>query len=54
MAEIKQLKEQAREVQRLINGYIRFLRGCKAGASLVVRESAAEGDLVLDESGNPF
>jgi four helix bundle protein len=39
-AEIVELKERAKEVQRLINGYIMFLRERKAGASLVVRESA--------------
>ncbi len=38
--EIVELKERAKEVQRLINGYIRFLRERKAGASLTVRESA--------------
>jgi four helix bundle protein len=32
--ELADLKELAREVQRLINGYIRFLRNRKSGASL--------------------
>jgi four helix bundle protein len=32
------LKEQAKEVQRLINGYIRYLRDRKSGASLLIRE----------------
>ena len=43
-AEIVELKERAKEVQRLINGYIRFLRERKAGASLVVRESTVEDE----------
>jgi 23S rRNA-intervening sequence protein len=46
--DISDLKELASEVQRLINGYIRFLRNRKSGASLVVRESPV-GDEVLDE-----
>jgi four helix bundle protein len=32
------LKDQAKEVQRLINGYIRYLRDRKSGGALVVRE----------------
>jgi four helix bundle protein len=47
-AEIVELKEQAKEVQRLINGYIRFLRERKAGASLTVRESAGEDKLLYE------
>jgi four helix bundle protein len=47
-AEIVELKEQAKEVQRLINGYIRFLRERKAGASLTVRESAGEDELLYE------
>ena len=39
VAEIVELKEQAKEVQRLINGYIRFLRSRKSGVSPTVRES---------------
>jgi four helix bundle protein len=46
--DISDLKERASEVQRLINGYIRFLRNRKSGASLVVRESPV-GDELLDE-----
>jgi four helix bundle protein len=46
--DISDLKELASEVQRLINGYIRFLRNRKSGASLVVRESPV-GDELLDE-----
>jgi four helix bundle protein len=38
-AEIIELKKQAQEVQRLINGYIRYLRNRKSGASLIIRES---------------
>ena len=44
ITEIVELKERAKEVQRLINGYIRFLRERKAGASLVVRESTVEDE----------
>jgi four helix bundle protein len=47
-AEIVELKERAKEMQRLINGYIRFLRERKAGASLVVRESAGEDELLYE------
>jgi four helix bundle protein len=47
-AEIVELKERANEVERLINGYIRFLRQRKAGASLVVRESAGEDELLYE------
>ncbi|HXQ01375.1 MAG TPA: four helix bundle protein [Candidatus Udaeobacter sp.] len=47
-AEIVELKERAKEVQRLINGYIRFLRERKAGASLIVRESAGEDELLYE------
>ena len=46
--EIADFKELAREVQRLINGYIRFLRERKAGASLIVRESAGEAELLYE------
>jgi four helix bundle protein len=46
--EVADLKELAREVQRLINGYIRFLRERKAGASLIVRESAIEDELLYE------
>jgi len=43
--DIADLKEQAREVQRLINGYIRFLRSRKSEASLFIRESPVDGEL---------
>jgi four helix bundle protein len=46
--DIVELKERAKEVQRLINGYIRFLRERKAGASLTVRESAGEDELLYE------
>ena len=36
------LKDRAKEVQRLINGYIRYLRDRKSGASLLIRESPGE------------
>jgi four helix bundle protein len=47
-AEIFELKERAKEVQRLINGYIRFLRSRKSAASLIVRESPAEDELLYE------
>ena len=43
--DIADLKEQAREVQRLINGYIRFLRNRKSEASLIIRESPLDNEL---------
>jgi len=36
--DVAAFKEQAKEVQRLINGYIRYLRDRKSGASLLIRE----------------
>ena len=42
VSDLKILKESAQEVQRLINGYIRYLRDKKSGASLLIRESAEE------------
>ena len=42
VSNLKILKEGAQEVQRLINGYIRYLRNKKFGASLLIRESAEE------------
>jgi hypothetical protein len=41
---VKILEESAQEVQQLINGYIRYLRDQKSGVSLLIRESAEEGD----------
>jgi four helix bundle protein len=49
LSDLKILKEDAHEVQRLINGYIRYLRDKKSDASLLIRESAAE-----DESNAEF
>jgi four helix bundle protein len=51
-AEIVELKEQAKEVQRLINGYIRFLRSRKSGVSPTVRES--DDEELVDERGDTF
>ncbi len=48
ITEIVELKERAKEVQRLINGYIRFLRERKGGVSLTVRESAGEDELLYE------
>ncbi len=39
------LKEQAKEVHRLISGYARFLRARKFGSSPSVRETAGEDEL---------
>jgi len=51
-AEIVELKEQAKEVQRLINGYIRFLRSRKSGVSPTVREW--DDEELVDELGDTF
>jgi four helix bundle protein len=51
-SEIVELKERAKEVQRLINGYIRFLRSRKLGASLIVRES--DDEELVDELNDTF
>jgi four helix bundle protein len=51
-AEIVELKEQARKVQRLINGYIRFLRSRKSGVSPTVRELGDEE--LVDEISETF
>ncbi len=48
ITETVELKERAKEVQRLINGYIRFLRERKGGVSLTVRESAGEDELLYE------
>ena len=40
VGDLKILNESAQEVQRLINGYIRYLRDQKSGAALLIRESA--------------
>jgi four helix bundle protein len=51
-AEIIDLKEAAKEVQRLINGYIRFLRTRKSAASVIVRES--DDEEIIDELDDTF
>jgi four helix bundle protein len=51
-AEIVELKERAKEVQCLINGYIRFLRSRKAGTSLTVQKSYDEK--LVAEHDNTF
>jgi four helix bundle protein len=51
--DVANLKEQAREVQRLINGYIRFLRSRKSEASLFIRESPVDDELTNGFS-DPF
>ena len=51
--DVADLKEQAREVQRLINGYIRFLRSRKSEASLFIRESPVDDELTNGFS-DPF
>ncbi len=48
--DVADLKKQAREVQRLMNGYIRFLRSRKSETSLIVRESAVDGELANEFS----
>ena len=42
VSDLKVLKASAQEVQRLINGCIRYLRHKKSGISVVIRESADE------------
>src|SRR5437773_11865177 len=48
--DVADLKKQAREVQRLINGYIRFLRSRKSEASLTIRESPVDDELANEFS----
>jgi four helix bundle protein len=40
--DVTALKDRAKEVQRLINGYIHYLRDRKSGASPLIRESPDE------------
>jgi four helix bundle protein len=56
-ADVTELKAQSWRVYQLINGYIRYLRDRKAGASLVLREDSPgygladdELDKILDEA----
>jgi len=51
--DIADLRERASEVQRLINGYIRFLRNRKSEASLIIREFPVDGEL-LNELSDSF
>jgi four helix bundle protein len=43
--DVTALKDRAKEVQRLINGYIRYLRDRRSGASLLIRETPGENKL---------
>jgi four helix bundle protein len=45
-SEVVDLKNQAKEVQRLISGYARYLRDRKFGSSSRVNESADEDEFV--------
>lgn len=38
--EVSKIKQEAWRVHRLFNGYIRYLRNCKAGADLTLHESS--------------
>jgi hypothetical protein len=42
------LKDQAKEVQRLISGYVRYLRDRKFGSSLRVNETAGEEEFLSE------
>jgi four helix bundle protein len=53
LGEVADLKERAKELQRLINGYIRFLRNRKSGDSLAIRESSPDDELP-DELSDAF
>ncbi len=41
LPEIQKLKDEGWQLLRLINGYLRYLRDCKAGESLKLHESPA-------------
>ena len=47
-SEVVALKEQAKEVQRLISGYARYLRARKFGSGLTVQENAEKEDFRSD------
>ena len=47
-SEVFDLKNQAKEVQRLISGYARYLRDRKFGSSLRVNESADEEEFLSE------
>src|SRR5687768_14900100 len=60
-AEIAPLKQQGWRVLQLLNGYIRYLRQRKTGASFAVQESSAsygvtedELDSILNDSNRPI
>jgi four helix bundle protein len=48
-AEVAQLKQEGWRVYQLLNGYIRYLRDRKAGASLALQESSPAYGLTDDE-----
>jgi four helix bundle protein len=43
--DVRTLKERARDIQRLISGYVRYLRDQKAGWSLLIREPTHENSV---------
>ena len=47
-SEVVDLKNQAKEVQRLISGYARYLRDRKFGSSLRVNETADEEEFLSE------
>ena len=47
-SEVVDLKNQAKEVQRLISGYARYLRDRKFGSSLRVNETAYEEEFLSE------
>ena len=47
-SEVVDLKDQAKEVQRLISGYVRYLRDRKFGSSLRVNETADEKEFLSE------
>ena len=47
-SEVLDLKNQAKEVQRLISGYARYLRDRKFGSSLSVNESADDEEFLSE------
>ena len=47
--EIEKLKQDGWRVSQLLGGYIRFLRKCKAGDNLTLREMPAEYATVADD-----
>jgi four helix bundle protein len=43
--DVRTLRERARDVQRLISGYVRYLSDHKAGSSLLIREKTHENSV---------